>query len=355
MSELMEPKPPIRTDLVQKQFKNGMKLPQLAQLYDVSEETLQPIVADIVPKKRKNVQEETLVSEIRELAEKEKMSKYAIAQVLAKPTSKIERIARDYNITIPVRSRPEPELKPKPVASSDEPKRRGPKPKLTEDEMDALAERVRELAVDKQLSISAIGRELGHPFARIRQVMKRYDIPLTKSKNDPTRLTKEDWQERLEAIKVMAREGKDAKEIAEFYDISRSYVVKMCRKHGINLNAKIGRPKKNKSEPASKKPKEEPTMPDVTTASLESAVTAFKEEEKPDLIGMLHDKMEHIARAERIEQRVFNRDKAVWGDYLSARSEEIEDVTHNVEVVIENGKLIERTTIAYTLERELGR
>lgn len=353
MTELMEPKPPIRIDVVQKQFKNGMKLPQLAQLYDVSEETLQPIVADIIPKKRKNVQEETLVSEIRELAEKEKMSKYAIAQVLAKPTSKIERLARDYNITIPVRSCPELELKPpKPAISSTGPKRRGPRPKLTDEDMAALAERVRELADVKGMSISAIGRELGYPFARIRQVVKKYDIPLTKSKNDPTRLSKEDWRERLEAIKVMASEGKDATQIAEFYDISRSYVTKMCRKHGINLNAKIGRPKKNKSEPASKKPKEEPTMPDVTTASLESAVTAFKAEEVSEVIGKLD---EHKKRDKRIEKRVLNRDKAVWGDYLSARSEEIEDVTHNVEVLVEDGKLIERTTIAYTLERELGR
>ena len=343
---------PIRIDIIQKQFKNGMKLPQLAQLYDVSEETLQPIVADIIPKKRKNVQEETLASEIRELAEKEQMSKYAIAEVLAKPTSKIERIARDYNITIPVRSRSEPELKPKPAASSDEPKRRGPKPKLTEDEMDALAERVRELAVEKQLSISAIGRELGYPIARIRQVVKKYDIPLTKSKNDPTRLSKEDWQERLEAIKVMASEGKGATQIAEFYDISRSYVTKMCRKNGIKLNAKIGRPKKNKSEPASKKPKEEPTMPDVTTASLESAVTVFKAEEVPEVIGQAQA---HQERTKRIEKRVMNRDKAVWGEYLSARGEDIADVTHDVDVVVEGGKLIERTTLTYTLEREVGK
>ena len=91
-------------------------------------------------------------------------------------------------------------------------------------------------------------------------------------------------------------------------------------------------------------------MPDVTTASLESAVTAFKAEEVSEVIGKLDERM---AREKRIEQRVLNRDKGVWGDYLSARSEEIEDVTHNVEVLVENGKLIERTTIAYTLEREL--
>lgn len=96
-------------------------------------------------------------------------------------------------------------------------------------------------------------------------------------------------------------------------------------------------------------------MKETTSAGLESAVTAFKEEEKPDLIGMLHDKMEHIARAERIEKRVLNRDKAVWGEYLTARSEEIENVTHDTDLVTENGKLIERTTLTYTLERELGR
>lgn len=354
-TELVEPTAPIRIDIVQKQYKNGMRLDQLARLYNVSPETLRPLVADIVQKPRKNTQVETLVYQIRELAEKEQMSKYAIAEVLAKPTSKIERIARDYDITIPVRSRPEPELKPKPAASSDEPKRRGPKPKLTEDEMDALAQRVRKLAATGNLSISAIGRELGYPFARIRQIVKKYDIPLAKSKNDPTRLSKEDWQERLEAIKVMAKEGKGAAEVAERYGISRSYVAKMCREHGIKLNVKIGRPKKKKNESNATSPKEEPPMPKTTTASLESAVTAFKEEERPDLIGMLHDKMEHIARAERIEKRVLNRDKSVWGEYLSARSEEIEDVTHNVEVVVEDGKLIERTTIAYTLERELGR
>ena len=343
---------PIRIDVVQKQYKNGMKLKQLAQLYDVSEETLRPLVADIVPKTRKNVQEETLASEIRELAEKEKMSKYAIAEVLAKPTSKIERVARDYNIVIPVRSRAEIEMKPtEPTVPSTESKRRGPKPQMSDADMAALAERVREL-VTQGLSISAIGRELGYPYSRIRQVMTRYAIPAMKTKHDPTRLTKDEWQQRLEAIKVMAGEGKCAAEIGRHYDITRSYVTRMCKKHGIKLNAKIGRPKKNENEPDAKQLKEEPTMPDVTTASLESAVTAFKAEEVSEVIGKLDERME---REKRIEQRVLNRDKAVWGDYLSARSEEIEDVTHNVEVLVENGKLIERTTIAYTLERELGR
>lgn len=89
-------------------------------------------------------------------------------------------------------------------------------------------------------------------------------------------------------------------------------------------------------------------MKQTTTASLESAVTAFKAEEVSELIGAPH---EH----KKPSTRVINRDKDVWGEYLSARSQEIHDVAHDVEVVVEDGKLIERTTIAYTLERELGR
>lgn len=93
-------------------------------------------------------------------------------------------------------------------------------------------------------------------------------------------------------------------------------------------------------------------MKEMTSASLESAVTAFKPEEMPEVIGQAQAQQE---RNTRIERRVQNRDKAVWGDYLSARSEDIADVTHEIEVVEADGKLIERTRIAYTLERELTR
>ena len=92
-------------------------------------------------------------------------------------------------------------------------------------------------------------------------------------------------------------------------------------------------------------------MKETTTASLESAVTAFKPEEVSELIGEVQKHIEH----KKPSTRVINRDKDVWGEYLSARSQEIHDVTHDVEVVVEDGKLIERTVIAYTLERELGR
>lgn len=93
-------------------------------------------------------------------------------------------------------------------------------------------------------------------------------------------------------------------------------------------------------------------MKETTSASLESAVTAFKPEEIPELIGALDEQQK---RMERIEKRVLNRDKGVWAEYLTARSEEIENVTHDTDLVTENGKLIERTTLTYTLERELGR
>ena len=68
MTELMEPKPPIRIDLIQKQFKNGMQLDELARLYEVDEETLKPLVAGIVPKKRKEVDDlRYTTEELREL------------------------------------------------------------------------------------------------------------------------------------------------------------------------------------------------------------------------------------------------------------------------------------------------
>ena len=89
-------------------------------------------------------------------------------------------------------------------------------------------------------------------------------------------------------------------------------------------------------------------MKETTTASLESAVTAFKAEGVSELIGAPH---EH----KKPSTRIINRDKDVWAEYLTARSEEIHDVTHQVDVVLEDGKLIERTVLSYTLEREVTR
>lgn len=88
---------------------------------------------------------------------------------------------------------------------------------------------------------------------------------------------------------------------------------------------------------------------ETTTANLESVVTAFKAEEVPELIGAPH---EH----KKPSTRIINRDKDVWAEYLTARSEEIHDVAHTVEVeMMEDGKLIERTVLSYTLEREVTR
>ena len=89
-------------------------------------------------------------------------------------------------------------------------------------------------------------------------------------------------------------------------------------------------------------------MPNTPHNALEAVVTALKPEEMPELIGAHY---EH----KKPSTRVINRDKDVWGEYLSARSEDIADVTHETEIVKEGGKLIERTTLSYTLERELGR
>lgn len=349
--ELIEPKQPVRIDIVQKQYKNGMQLDQLARLYEVDVETLNPIVAGIEQKARKkSIEDEKVAEQIRELAEEEELTKYVIVQVLGLSLRKVERIARDFGITFPSATRgtgDELETTEQPPTKRGRGRRRD----LSDDEMASLAQAIRTLAA-KDLSISAISRELGHSYARVNRIVKEHSIPITKSKNDPTRLTADGWQERLDAIQAMANEGKSTKDICAALDITSTYLLRICRKHGIKGISKKGRPKKPTTQQLPDEPKEGPAMPEQTTASLESAVTAFKAEEIPELIGALD---EHMERNNRIERRVLNRDKAVWGDYLSARSEEIENVTHQVDVVVENGKLIERTVIQYTLERELGR
>lgn len=280
---------PIRVDVVQKQYKNGMQLSELARLYNVSEETIQPLVADIVPKKREK--------------------------------------SRDF---------------------SNSPYDR-----------EQLAEQIGALHEDG-VTFSGVLEQLNISSRLYYKIKKTYGAswPVPDGRRTPgprkfsaKRAVKN--KERNEQILELAKQGMTRKEISERVGVSFPTITKVLQDMGHRQ--KVVKQPKTTQPAIPKEAKEEPTMPDVTTASLESAVTAFKEEEKPDLIGMLHEKMEHIARAERIEKRVLNRDKAVWGDYLSARSEEIEDVTHNVEVLVENGKLIERTTIAYTLERELSK
>lgn len=77
----------------------------------------------------------------------------------------------------------------------------------------------------------------------------------------------------------------------------------------------------------------------------------IKPEEQPELIGLVETKQQ---RDERILQKVLNRDKLVWGEYLTERRGDIEDVTHHTKRVHENGKVIERTIISFTLDVEVG-
>lgn len=52
-SAVITPKETIRIDIVQKQYKNGMQLEELARLYEVDRSVLRPVVDGIVQKSRK--------------------------------------------------------------------------------------------------------------------------------------------------------------------------------------------------------------------------------------------------------------------------------------------------------------
>lgn len=403
---------PIRIDIIQKQFKNGMKLPQLARLYDVSEETLRPLVADLVQKKRKVSQEEfhynlftkdELIETLRkgptaasfkrstgipsdkvmwDLLERHGLShmmktkdqlrieKYErIIKALDSGMSH-KQVRRELNTSL------ELVLKAIDHFERDDLKRRAA---TTQEEYERLAEQVKQMVdtmtnkeimstlditqnqlnkVRKDYGIKPAKREPANRFNRIaytdrpRPTRQKGEPNVTNAKNEPI-----DFQELSDRIKRLFDIGMTTSEVIEETSISRGTYYRAKELHGKEWTIVDGRKERRKQpkttqSAAPKEPKEEPTMPEVTTASLESAVTAFKAEEVSEVIGKLDERQK---RDKRIEKRVLNRDKAVWGDYLSARSEEIEDVTHNVEVVVENGKLIERTTISYTLERELSK
>jgi DNA-binding CsgD family transcriptional regulator len=95
-TELIEPKTPIRIDVVQKQYKNGMTLQQLATLYEVEEMELKPIVADIVPKRR-NLRD----SELDEEAERRKRREERNARIveLVKAGANQSEVAEQFGIT----------------------------------------------------------------------------------------------------------------------------------------------------------------------------------------------------------------------------------------------------------------
>lgn len=358
---------PIRIDVVQKQYKNGMQLDELARLYEVDEETLKPLVVDIVPKKRKEADGlRYTTEELRKLCLEAKTVTGIKTQLGLANVRQVRSILDMHGL-------------------SD----------LIQPDDDVRRERYERLIelLDSGLTISQVASRAAVSYSTVRNAI-RYAVEhfgrddLKPKKKEP--LTTEQRQELANQIQAMLNERIPIKEIRKKFELDHNQYDVIRKQFGLKaiqgrrnsqtLGVSVAKvdnktPRKpgrkkgqtndaiHKAKQASEKPKhppliipeepkEEPTMPDVTTASLESAVTAFKDEEVSEVIGKLD---EHQKREKRIEKRVLNRDKAVWGDYLSARSEEIEDVTHNVEVLVENGKLIERTTIAYTLERELSK
>lgn len=403
---------PIRIDVVQKQYKNGMQLGELARLYDVSEETLRPLVTDLVQKKRKVSHEEFHYSQLtkEELIEalEKKPTAFAFKRSTGIPSDKamwdlLERHGLSHLMKTEEQLRVEKyERIIKMLEDGLTHKEAAARAKVSlfvvqsavkysgrddlttrqhvsPEEYRKLAEQIVQMVdtmtnkeimatlgitqnqlskVRKDYGIKPAKRDRTNNFNRlIRNDKPKPTRPKEKSNVSKTKAEPTDFQELSDRIKRLFDIGMTTSEVIEETGISRGTYYRVKEAHGKEWTIVDGR-KERRKQPKTPQPdtpeekKEEPTMPDVTTASLESAVTAFKPEEIPELIGALD---ERVAREKRIEQRVLNRDKGVWAEYLTARSEEIEDVTHNVEVVVENGKLIERTTIAYTLERELGR
>ena len=228
------------------------------------------------------------------------------------------------------------------------------------DERTVLVKQVKELYEEERLGKYAIAQILGKHQKTIRDIVNEHGF---KRKPQPNIVPKKveievgsmKVAERHEMLAVKIKElmekGLKNKEIINELGIGINLLYTVKNKYGLTKTTK---PRKKEKAPhlvIPEESKEEPPVKETTTASLESAVTAFKPEEVSEVIGAVQ---KHIEQ-KKPPTRIINRDKDVWGEYLSARSQEIHDVSHDVEVVVENGKLIERTVIAYTLERELGR
>lgn len=226
------------------------------------------------------------------------------------------------------------------------------------DERAILVKQVKELYEEERLGKYAIAQILGKHQKTIRDIVnehgfKRKPQPKIEPKKVEIEVGSMKVAERHERLAVKIKELQDKglknKEIINELGIGKNLLYTVKNKYGLTKTTK---PRKKEKAPhlvIPIEPKEEPPVKETTTASLESAVTAFKPEEVSELIGTVQKHIEH----KKPSTRVINRDKDVWGEYLSARSQEIHDVSHDVEVVMEDGKLIERTTIQYTLEREL--
>lgn len=403
-TELNEPKTPIRIDVVQKQFKNGMKLSQLARLYEVDEETLKPIVADIVPKERKEAKEQinsTIFTkeELIEILERHPVASAFKAQTGIDSTRQMNELLEIHGLSHMLKTSKQVreeqyneiiEFLEKGVSNKEIARRLNigkhvihaaikyfgrndlikVQPKITQEEKDVLAEKMR--AIIKTKTKQEILAELQikpHIYELIRkeyQLGKSKQPSRAKIKNTMIR-PKNKEATKVKKASTGGRQKIDRKEIsariARLHELGMS--VKMISqqlgiseatyyniKKELGADWKIKEPKKKEKAPhlvIPDEPKEESPVKETTTASLESAVTAFKPEEVSEVIGAVQKHIEH----KKPSTRIINRDKGVWGEYLSARSQEIHDVSHDVEVVVEDGKLIERTTIAYTLEREL--
>lgn len=232
------------------------------------------------------------------------------------------------------------------------------------DERSVLVKQVKELYEEERLGKYAIAQILGKHQKTIRDIVnehgfKRKPKPKIEPKKVEIEVGSMKVAERHEMLAVKIKElqekGLKNKEIMNELGIGINLLYTVKNKYGLTKTTKP-----RKKEPKRPKypnliystdQKEEPPVKQTTTASLESAVTAFKPEEVSELIGEVQKHIEH----KKPSTRVINRDKDVWAEYLTARSQEIHDVAHDVEVVVEDGKMIERTTIQYTLERELAK
>lgn len=230
------------------------------------------------------------------------------------------------------------------------------------DERAILVRQVKELYEEERLGEYAISQILDKNQKTIRDIVNEYGfkqkpqpkIELKKVEIEVGSMKTAERHEKLAVkIKELMEKGLKNKEIINELGIGLNLLYTVKNKYGLTKTTKP-----RKKEPIRPKypnliyptdQKEEPPVKETTTASLESAVTAFKPEEVTELIGEVQKHIEH----KKPSIRVINRDKDVWAEYLTARSQEIHDVAHDVEVVVEDGKLIERTVIAYTLEREL--
>ncbi|MDA5561978.1 hypothetical protein PJK55_14660 [Exiguobacterium sp. MMG028] len=227
------------------------------------------------------------------------------------------------------------------------------------DERTMLVKQVKELYEEERLGKYAIAEILGKHQKAIRDIVdehgfKRKPKPKIKPKKVKIEVRSMKVAERHEMLAVKIKElqeqGLKNEEIMNELGIGTHLLYTVKNKYGLTKTTKprkVDNPKQTKAPhliyPLDQK--EEPQVNEQESAQ-EAATTILKPEEQPELIGAPH---EH----KKPSTRIINRDKDVWAEYLTAHSQEIHDVAHDVEVVVEDGKLIERTTIAYTLEREL--